>query len=144
MGKFSLLIRPFKMNDKFEVVNLWQKCNLCVPWNDPYKDISRKMNVLPELFLVGITDGNIVATVMGGYDGHRGWINYLAVHPKYQKNGFARKILESLENKLKLLGCPKINLQIRNGNNNVISFYEKMGFVDDKVISMGKRLQKDN
>tara|TARA_Y100001970_G_C13744684_1_gene607980 strand:+ start:53 stop:451 length:399 start_codon:yes stop_codon:yes gene_type:complete len=132
------------MNDKFEVINLWQKCKLCVPWNDPYKDISRKMNVLPELFLVGITDGNIVATVMGGYDGHRGWINYLAVHPKYQKNGFARKILESLENKLKLLGCPKVNLQIRNGNNNVISFYEKMGFIDDKVINMGKRLQKDN
>ena len=144
MEKFSLLIRPFKMDDKFEVVNLWQKCNLCVPWNDPYKDISRKMKILPKLFLVGITDEKIVASIMGGYDGHRGWINYLAVHPKFQKYGFARKILENLENKLKLLGCPKINLQIRYGNDNVISFYEKVGFVRDKAISMGKRLQIDN
>ncbi len=144
MKKSSLLIRPFKMNDKFEVVNLWEKCKLCVPWNDPYKDIARKMKVSPELFLVGIVDESIVASVMGGYDGHRGWINYLAVHPKYQKNGFGIIILESLENKLKLIGCPKINLQIRCGNNKLVSFYKKFGFIDDKVISMGKRLEKDN
>mgnify|MGYP002030186690 FL=1 len=132
------------MSDKNEVVILWEKCKLTVPWNDPYKDIARKMETLPELFLVGIIDESLISSIMGGYDGHRGWINYLAVHPKHQKNGFGKKMLENLEYQLKLLGCPKVNLQIRSGNNSIVSFYEKVGYINDKVISMGKRLEKDN
>ena len=87
----SILIRPFQIEDKFQVVDLCNNCNLVVPWNDPYKDISRKMKVFPALFLVGIIEEKVNASVMGGYDGHRGWINYLAVNPKYQNNGFGIK-----------------------------------------------------
>ena len=86
--KLSILIRNFKIEDEVEVINLWEKCNLIVPWNDPYKDISRKMKIFPELFLVGILKKSLISSVMGGYDGHRGWINYLAVDPDYQNQGF--------------------------------------------------------
>ncbi len=144
MKKFSLLIRPFKMDDKFEVVNLWQKCKLCVPWNDPYKDISRKMKVFPELFLVGIFDRILIASVMGGYDGHRGWINYLAVHPNFQNQGFGHQMMDYIESELREKGCPKINLQIREGNDRVMYFYKKLGYTNDRAISMGKRLEIDH
>ena len=144
MEKFSIIIRPFKIKDQFEVVKLWEICKLVMPWNDPYKDISRKMNFLPELFLVGIIEGKVNASVMGGYEGHRGWINYLAVNPKFQNNGIGKQMLEEIESRLKLLNCPKVNLQIRQGNEKVFSFYKKLGYIDDKILSMGKRLEKDN
>ena len=85
-------------------------CELTVPWNNPHKDIARKLQVQPELFLVGILDSNLIATVMGGYDGHRGWINFLAVHPDFRENGYGQKIMNSVETELKKMGCPKINL----------------------------------
>ena len=75
-------IRPFKIGDEGAVIDLWRRCNLTVPWNNPKLDIQRKLKVDPELFLVGVIGGEIVATVMGGYDGHRGWIYYLAVSPE--------------------------------------------------------------
>jgi ribosomal protein S18 acetylase RimI-like enzyme len=80
---------------------------------------------------------------MGGYDGHRGWINYLAVHPDFQAQGFAQQIMDFLESALRKIGCPKINLQIRAGNDKVILIYQKLGFTDDRVVSMGKRLEED-
>ena len=137
-------IRPFKMKDEISVVTLWEKCKLTVPWNDPHKDILRKMKEHPELFLVGIIDSSINASVMGGYDGHRGWINYLAVNPVYQNHGFGRLMMENIESRLEKIGCPKINLHIRNGNEKVINFYRKLGYIDDQALSMGKRIEKDN
>ena len=144
MTEFLISIRPFKMEDENEVVTLWKDCNLTVTWNNPYKDISRKLKEHPELFLVGIIDRRIIASVMGGYDGHRGWINYLAVNPKYQNHGFGKLMMENVESRLKKIGCPKINLQIRHGNDKVISFYKKLGYFNDLAVSMGKRLEKDN
>ena len=81
---------------------------------------------------------------MGGYDGHRGWINFLAVHPDFRENGYGHKIMNSVETEFKKMGCLKINLQIRQGNDKVVSFYQKIGFTDDRVISMGKRLEVDH
>jgi len=139
----SLFIRPFQTEDEAALIKLWQLCELTVPWNDPHKDIARKLKVQPELFLVGMLENRLIASVMGGYDGHRGWINYLAVHPEFQGQGYAQQIMEYVESVLRKMGCPKINLQIRAGNDKVILIYQKLGFTDDRVVSMGKRLEED-
>ena len=81
---------------------------------------------------------------MGGYDGHRGWINYLAVHPDFQGQGYAQQVMENVESELKKRGCPKINLYIRSGNAISMAFYQKLGFADDQTLSMGKRLEEDH
>jgi len=133
-------IRPYAAADEEQVIELWHHCGLVVPWNDPKRDIERKLQVNPELFLVGILGERIVATVMAGYEGHRGWINYLAVAPECQRGGLGRRIMEAAEALLRERGCPKINLQVRTSNQAVIAFYESLGFSIDAVISMGKRL----
>ena len=137
-------IRPFEHTDTEKVIALWGLCELVVPWNDPKKDIDRKLKVGRDLFLVGIDDEHVVASVMGGYDGHRGWMNYLAVHPEHRRNGYGQQLVLALEAKLLVIGCPKINLQIRHTNIAVQAFYESLGFSDDKAFSMGKRIISDN
>ena len=144
MTESSLLIRPFQTEDEDALVALWKMCELTVSWNNPHKDIARKLQVQPELFLVGILDSSLIATVMGGYEGHRGWINFLAVHPDFRENGYGQEIMNSVETKIREMGCPKINLQIRTGNNKIASFYQKLGFTNDHVVSMGKRLEADH
>lgn len=139
----EITIRAFKVSDESAVVGLWQECGLVVPWNDPHKDIQRKLNQQPDLFLVGCIKGNIIATVMAGYEGHRGWINYLAVHPSQRRQGIGLRMMQEVETRLKAMGCPKINLQIRNSNSEVTAFYRKAGFMKDEVMSMGKRLITD-
>jgi ribosomal protein S18 acetylase RimI-like enzyme len=136
-------IRPFHTYDEQQVIRIWQECGLIRPQNDPHKDIRRKLAVRPDLFLVGVLDGQIVATVMAGYEGHRGWLNYLGVLPAYQKRGLARAIVTEAERLLRLEGCPKINLQVRTTNREVIEFYRRIGYTIDDVMSMGKRLEKD-
>ena len=136
-------IRPFKSDDEESVIALWRRCDLIRPWNDPHRDIERKLRVRPEWFLVGILDREIVATVMAGYEGHRGWLNYLAVTPEFQRRGFARTIVVEAERLLLEAGCPKINLQIRTSNHGVIEFYRRLGYSVDDVVSMGKRLEHD-
>lgn len=137
-------IRPFQPGDENAVVTLWQRCDLIRAWNDPLKDIRRKLAVRPDLFLVGELDGEIVACVMAGYEGHRGWLNYLAVTPKYQRRGYARAMVGEAERLLREAGCPKINLQVRSANHAVIDFYRKLGYSVDDVVGMGKRLEQDD
>ena len=139
-----MIIRPFSMDDKQGVIELWQKCDLVRPWNNPELDITRKLKVNPELFLVGVLDGTIIATVVGGYEGHRGWVNYLAVGPTYQRKGFGRQLMAEIEKRLLVLGCPKVNLQVRNGNISALEFYSRIGYKDDNVVSLGKRLISDS
>lgn len=139
----SLSIRTFQAADTDTVVALWQACELTRPWNDPHRDIARKLAQDPSLFLVGEVDGELVASVMGGYDGHRGWVNYLAVHPAHQRQGFGEAMMHDLEARLLALGCPKINLQIRRDNDAVHAFYQRIGFAEDHVASFGKRLIPD-
>jgi ribosomal protein S18 acetylase RimI-like enzyme len=136
----QLIIRSFQISDEPDVIDLWHRCNLVVPQNDPKKDIKAKLKVQPELFFVGVISNRIVSTVMSGYDGHRGWIYYLAVDPDFQENGIGRRMVEKAEMKLRKLGCQKINIQVRNLNKFVIAFYKHIGFLDDDVIGMGKRL----
>ena len=143
----ALQIRSFIETDGPQIVDLWERCGLVRGWNDPRKDIARKLRVQPDLFLVGV-DGDwgdrIVATVMAGYEGHRGWINYLAVHSDWRRQGFARALMAAAEDRLRALGCAKINLQIRKSNRDAIAFYRGIGFVEDAVVSMGKRLERDD
>ncbi|MBN2089091.1 GNAT family acetyltransferase [candidate division KSB1 bacterium] len=136
-------IRPYHHQDEQEVIQLWRDCDLIVPQNDPYKDIQRKTRMNPELFLIGIKDGKIIASCMIGYEGHRGWINYLAVAPAYRHQGYASQLMHYAEEVLKKLGCPKINVQVRATDTEVIEFYKNIGYLDDEVVSLGKRLIED-
>lgn len=139
-----IAIRAFEESDAADVVALWSACELLRPWNDPRKDIARKLTVQGDMFLVGCVDERIVGTVMAGYDGHRGWIYYLAVDPAQRRQGFARALIAAAEARLRALGCPKINLQIRADNREAIAFYQRIGFAEDASISMGKRLERDD
>jgi ribosomal protein S18 acetylase RimI-like enzyme len=139
----NLLIRSYRPDDENEVIDLWFQCNLVVPHNNPRRDIQRKLKVNPEWFLVGVLDGEIIATCMAGYEGHRGWINYLAVSPQYRRRGIAATIMKEAENRLRAVGCPKINLQIRASNIEVVRFYQSIGYSEDSVVNMGKRLEPD-
>ena len=143
MSDSKMIIKSYSPIYQESVVALWGKCNLTRPWNNTIKDIQRKLQVNPELFLLGFIDNKIIATAMGGYEGHRGWINYLAVDPNYQEKGIGKQIVEAIEQKLIFLGCPKINVQIRTDNKKTIKFYESIGYNIDEVISMGKRLKED-
>lgn len=139
----DLAIRPFALSDEDAVIALWTACGLVVPWNDPRRDIRRKLSIQPELFLVGLVGSNVVATVMAGYEGHRGWINYLAVHPDQRWRGIGRRMMAEAEAALQEAGCPKINLQVRESNAGVLEFYRRIGFTRDPVVSLGKRLVSD-
>ena len=136
----ELIIRSYESSDESAVIDLWHRCNLVVPQNDPKKDIEMKRKVQANLFFVGTIANRIVATVMAGYDGHRGWIYYLAVDPEYRQQQFGRRMMVQAESALKKLGCLKINLQVRTSNQEVISFYERLGFSNDNVIGLGKKL----
>jgi ribosomal protein S18 acetylase RimI-like enzyme len=139
-----MLIRPFDEADTEQVVALWQLCALTRPWNDAHRDIARKLGVQRELFLIGVdASGTVVATAMGGYEGHRAWVNYLAVHPDSRGAGHARALMEHLESLLLERGCPKLNLQVRAENTQAVGFYRAMGYFVDDVVSMGKRLIPD-
>ena len=151
-------IRIFQQADTAAVVGLWTRCGLIRPWNDPYKDIDRKLANSADLFFVipnpevssrsdltktGETVPAIVASVMAGYEGHRGWINYLAVDPTQQRLGLGRILMQHVEKELLARNCPKINLQVREGNTDVIAFYRSVGYDMDKAVSLGKRLIPD-
>jgi ribosomal protein S18 acetylase RimI-like enzyme len=138
-----LVIRPFAKADEAAVVALWRAAGLTRPWNDPHADIARKQTVQPELFLVGELDGEIVASAMAGYDGHRGSIYYLAVSPAHQRNGYARAVMAEVERRLEALGCPKLNLVVRHDNRIAIGFYQRIGYDEQTVVTLGKRLIVD-
>ena len=136
-------IRPYRPADESTVVALWQACGLTRPWNDPHRDIARKLTEQPELFLVGEVDAHVVATAMIGFDGHRGWVYYLAVAPACQGRGYGRMLMARAEALLIERGCPKINLLVREANDAVMAFYAKLGYGRDAAVSLGKRLIPD-
>jgi ribosomal protein S18 acetylase RimI-like enzyme len=139
-----LLIRAFRKGDEDAVIALWQECGLTRPWNNPGNDIARKMAVQPELFLVGLVDDKIIATLMAGYEGHRGWVNYVAVAPEHRRQGFGRVLMQEAEERLLALGCPKVNIQVRSSNLDALGFYKGIGYLQDEAVSLGKRLISDN
>ena len=139
----NFIIRSYRESDKEDVIQLWEECGLVVPWNNSQLDIERKQAVQPELFLIGLIHEEIIATAMVGYEGHRGWVNYLAVKPKFQRQGIGQQIMEEAERRLLKLGCPKLQVQIRNTNDGVVKFYRKLGYLQDEVVNLGKRLISD-
>jgi ribosomal protein S18 acetylase RimI-like enzyme len=139
----TVTVRTFVEHDREVVIALWEACGLTRPWNDPGRDIDRKIAVDPSLLLVAELDGAVVGAVMAGYDGHRGWINYLAAAPAVQRAGIGAALMREAERRLAALGCPKVNLQIRRDNHGVADFYARLGYLDDEVISLGKRLASD-
>lgn len=136
-------IRPFEERDRASLIDLWRRCGLTRPWNDPARDIDRKLALGDDLLLVACDETGLFASVMVGYDGHRGWINYLAVDPSRQRTGIGERLMVVAEARLRAVGCPKINLQIRRTNLGAVEFYRSIGFVEDDVTSMGKRLIDD-
>lgn len=136
-------IRVFRQDDFEEVITLWERCDLLRPWNDPEMDIERKLNHDPDLFLVAEVGGEVVGSVMGGYDGHRGSAYYLGVHPDYRGRGIANALINRLEKKLIARGCPKIQFMVREDNDTVIEMYEKLGYEIQAITSLGKRLIED-
>ena len=136
-------IRPFTTDDQAEVVALWEACELTRPWNDPATDIAIKVDHSPDLFLVAEEDGRVIGTVMVGYEGHRGWINYLAVHPARQRGGLGRALMSEAEAQLAQRGCPKVNLQVRTSNTGALGFYAALGYHHDESVSLGKRLDSN-
>ena len=138
-----MIIRAFELTDEPTVIDLWRQCDLIRPQNDPAKDVRRKLNVQSQMFLVAELENKIIGTVMAGYEGHRGWINYLAVSPQHRRQGIGTALMQEAERILRLEGCPKINLQVRSANRDVIEFYRKIGFAVDDVVSLGKRLECD-
>lgn len=140
----ALSIRSYRTGDEAEVVSLWQRCKLTRPSNDPRRDIARKLAHDPSAFWVAETSGRVVGTAMVGYDGHRGWVNYLAVDPTQRRQGIGRALMEHAERCLLARGCAKLNLQLRDGNHQALAFYQRLGYVRDDVISLGKRLINDS
>jgi len=139
----SMKIRPYRPADEQAVVDLWRECGLTRPWNDPHKDIARKLTEQPELFLVGTLGDEVVASVMVGFDGHRGWVYYLAVAERHRKRSHGRALMQEAERLLIERGCPKLNLQVRTSNTGVIEFYRRLGYSLDETVSLGKRLIPD-
>lgn len=137
-------IRKFIREDTESVVQLWKECNLTRPWNGPYKDIERKCNEQPDQFLVATEGILIIGTGMCGYDGHRGWVYYLGVLEGYQRKGVARALMNRFESMLVSIGCPKVQLMVRDDNVSAIKFYNNIGYSDSSVKVFGKRLIPDD
>lgn len=137
-------ISTFAEKHRTSVVSLWEKCGLVRPWNDPDKDIDRKLTDKNGSFFILLKGREVVGSVMVSYDGHRGSIYYLAVDPVHQSFGLGKMLMEHCETFLLELGCPKINLFVRRGNEPVLKFYEKLGFAEDAAVPLGKRLIPDD
>lgn len=135
-------IRPFEKPDQPALETLWSRVfSDDPPWNHPSVLIASKLKVQPELLLVGVLDGRLVGAVMAGFDGVRGWIYHLAVQPDMRRHGIGRALVQAAESGLRKLGCPKVNLQVRTTNPDVVAFYRKLGYGVEERVSMGRRLR---
>jgi ribosomal protein S18 acetylase RimI-like enzyme len=134
-------IRPYKESDEAAVAALWREVFGDAPaHNVPEEDIRRKLAVQRELFLVAEEGGEVVGTALAGYDGHRGWVYYVAVKPAFRRRGVGAALMARVEEDLRVMGCPKLNLQVRASNREAVAFYERLGYVVEDRVSMGKRL----
>ncbi|MEB3754603.1 GNAT family acetyltransferase [Acinetobacter sp. MD2(2019)] len=137
------VIRPFQETDIEDLIGLWEACGLSRPWNNPEVDIFRKAQQNDHLFLIAVKDEKLIASVMGGYDGHRGWMHYLAVHPQQQRLGVATALIQQIEKRLIAMGCPKVQLLVRQENLSILNFYDQLGYEEVDAVCVGKRLIQD-
>jgi ribosomal protein S18 acetylase RimI-like enzyme len=134
-------IRPYQDTDEQAVIALWSEVLPdSAPHNDPATALRKKREFERDLFFVAVVDEAVVGTVMGGYDGHRGWVYSVAVGPRHRRQGIGAALVRRLETALGERGCLKVNLQVRASNAEVIAFYEKLGYGVEERVSMGKRL----
>ena len=132
-------IRPFAEKDTEGVITLWISVFAYPsPHNQPATVIRQKLAVQRELFFVALLDGSLVGTVMGGYDGHRGWVYSLAVSPEARRRGIGAALMQCVERELVARGCAKINLQVLASNAGTVEFYKKLGYAVEERVSMGK------
>ena len=134
-------IGPIEDGDIPAVLDLWARCGLLHPDNDPRADIARARAAADATLLVGRRDGTAIATAMAGFDGHRGWVYYLAVEPRLQRTGHGKAMLDAAEHWLRARGAPKLMLLVAEANSEVLGFYAKLGFTRSPVVTMGKLLQ---
>jgi ribosomal protein S18 acetylase RimI-like enzyme len=136
-----LEIRPFVSADRESVLRLWADAFPDEPaHNQSERMIARKLRVQPDLFLVAVADGVLTGTVMAGYDGVRGWIHRLAVARTVRRHGIGTALLREAETRLLALDCPKVNLQVRARNEEVVAFYEAAGYRVEANISMARHI----
>lgn len=109
--------------------------------NEPNLVLDKKLAFDDDLLFLAIENGTVLGTIMAGYDGHRGWLYSVAVHPLHRKQGIGSVLVKHAENQLVKRGCMKINLQIMEGNESVAAFYETLGYCTEKRVSMGKRIK---
>ncbi len=135
-------IRTYEESDEAAVAALWREVFPdAPPWNEPEADIRRKLAVQRDLFFVAVDGGEVVGTSLAGYDGHRGWVYYVAVRPDHRRRGVGAALMRRVEEELAAMGCPKLNLQVRAPNRETVAFYEKLGYAVEERVSMGKRLR---
>ncbi len=139
-----VVLRPLRDADVEQVVSLWHATGLTRPWNDPQRDIARARAVWPDLLVVAVAGDDVVGTVMAGYDGHRGWLYYLATASERRGEGIGRMLVADAERRLEGLGCPKVMLMVREGNDAVADFYDALGYARDATSVLGKRLIPDD
>jgi ribosomal protein S18 acetylase RimI-like enzyme len=127
-------------DDIAAVVALWRRCDLLRPWNDPHADIRRARRTRNACLLVGKLNARIVATLMSGFDGHRGWIYYVAVDPDQRMSGCGRAIMAAAESWLRARGAPKVQLMVSDENAAALGFYDALGYERLPVVTLGKLL----
>ncbi len=136
-------IRTAAPADTDAIIALWDEAGLTRPWNDPRKDLERHAKVSADLLLVADDDDRVVGTVMAAYDGHRGWLYYLASAADRRGEGIGRGLVVEAEHRLLALGCPKVQLMVRPGNEGVFGFYDALGYDRFEIGMTGKRLILD-
>lgn len=134
-------IRPLRDGDETAVVGLWNRCGLARPWNDPIGDIAFARETPQSEIFVGERGGDIIASVICGHDGHRGWVYYLAVSPDHQGEDLGRAMMRKAEDHLRALGVPKLELMIRETNAQVVQFYKGLDYKTEPVIVMSRWLK---
>jgi ribosomal protein S18 acetylase RimI-like enzyme len=137
----NIITRQFQSNDAESLIALWQEVlPSSQPWNEPREVLRRKMNQHDDLVFVAEKEAKVVGAVMAGYDGIRGWIYSLAVSSEHRRCGIGRQLIEVAESTLRALGCPKVNLQVRSTNLEVLEFYRRCGYAVEDRASLGKSL----
>lgn len=134
-------VRAFAPPDRAELEALWSGVFPDdPPWNAPALMIESKLRVQPELLLVAVAGAKLVGAVIAGFDGVRGWLYHLAVLAAWRRRGIATELVRRAEAELALLGCSKVNLQVRATNSDVLAFYRSLGYLTEERVSMGRRL----
>lgn len=136
----KLIIRPLTDKDIDATISLWAACGLTRPHNDPHQDVTLARGRANSEILIGELNGEIMASVMVGHDGHRGWVYYLSTHPRAQGQGFSDQMMRAAEAFVRARGVRKLELMIRNGNSGVRDFYKRIGYATEPVIVMSRWL----